>query len=69
MMRLSNRDDAISQLESRIAALDVNMVQGEARLSELYADQERWEAERAALEKEIAKKVCISNFTFIAFVY
>ncbi|CAE6421391.1 unnamed protein product [Rhizoctonia solani] len=59
MMRLSNRDDAISQLESRIAALDVNMVQGEARLSELYADQERWEAERAALEKEIAKKTTV----------
>ncbi|KAF8746930.1 hypothetical protein RHS02_00495, partial [Rhizoctonia solani] len=59
MMRLASRDEAISQLESRIAALDVNMIQGEARLSELYADQERWEAERAALEKEIAKKTTV----------
>ncbi|CAE6452152.1 unnamed protein product [Rhizoctonia solani] len=59
MMRLANRDEAIARLESRIAALDVNMTQGEARLSELYADQERWEAERAALEKEIAKKTTV----------
>ncbi|CUA67464.1 Myosin-10 [Rhizoctonia solani] len=59
MMRLSNRDDAIARLESRIADLDVNMVQGEARLTELYADQERWEAERAALEREIAKKTTV----------
>ncbi|CAE6463576.1 unnamed protein product [Rhizoctonia solani] len=59
MMRLASRDDAIAKLESRIANLDTNMLQGESRLSELYADQERWEAERAKLEREIAKKTTV----------
>ncbi|KEP47945.1 TATA element modulatory factor 1 DNA-binding domain protein [Rhizoctonia solani 123E] len=59
MVRLANRDDAIARLETRIADLGTNMAQGETRLSELYADQERWEAERAALEREIAKKTTV----------
>ena len=67
MMRLAKRDDAIAQLETRIADLDTTMGQGETRLDELYADQERWEAERAALEKEIAKKVRVSRVTFYPF--
>lgn len=57
MVRLANRDEAIQQLEARITQMSTTMTQGESRLAELYADQERWEAERAALEKEITKKV------------
>jgi prefoldin subunit 5 len=63
MLRLANRDEAIAQLEARIVEMDTTMTQGESRLAELYADQERWEAERAVLEKEIAKKARI--FTLV----
>ncbi|KAF8602381.1 hypothetical protein BDV93DRAFT_557630 [Ceratobasidium sp. AG-I] len=56
MMRLSNRDETIAKLNTEIAEMQAAMGQGEARLMELYADQERWETERAGLEEEIGKK-------------
>lgn len=56
MMRLSNRDETISKLNTEIAEMQAAMGQGEARLMELYADQERWETERAGLEDDIRKK-------------
>jgi uncharacterized coiled-coil protein SlyX len=57
MMRLATRDETIAELQAQIAEMRVTMGLGEGRLLELYADQERWEAERAGLEEDIAKKV------------
>ncbi|KAG8724253.1 hypothetical protein FRC09_020617 [Ceratobasidium sp. 395] len=56
MMRLASRDESIAELQGQIKEMRATMGQGEGRLAELYADQERWEAERAGLEEDIAKK-------------
>ncbi|QRV80334.1 TATA element modulatory factor 1 DNA-binding domain protein [Ceratobasidium sp. AG-Ba] len=56
MMRLASRDESIAELQAQISEMRVTMGFGEGRLSELYADQERWESERARLEEELAKK-------------
>ncbi|KAG9106434.1 hypothetical protein FRC07_008844 [Ceratobasidium sp. 392] len=56
MMRLASRDESIAELQGQIKEMRATMEQGGGRLAELYADQERWEAERASLEEDIAKK-------------
>lgn len=55
-MRLANRDETIAELQGQISEIRVSMSFGEGRLAELYAEQERWEGERARLEEELAKK-------------
>lgn len=66
-MRLSNRDETIAKLNTQIAEMQAAMGQGEARLMELYADQERWETERAGLEEDIGKKVRSYHLSYAAF--
>ncbi|KAG9099647.1 hypothetical protein FRC06_005054 [Ceratobasidium sp. 370] len=56
MARLLSRDEAITELQGQITEMQTTMGMGEGRLAELYADQERWETDRAKLEEDIAKK-------------
>ncbi|KAG9099817.1 hypothetical protein FS749_000292 [Ceratobasidium sp. UAMH 11750] len=56
MARLLSRDETIVELQRQIAEMQTTMGMGEGQLAELYADQERWETERAKLEEDIAKK-------------